>query len=82
MSDMNEMLEFLNYIEHSTQDVADASRGELVRDVHRRVTEVKNNKSLEVEYMTLYEKFREIREDGLEEGREEGREEGLRTGRS
>ena len=77
-----EMLEFLNYVEHSTQAVADASRSPLIKEIHKKVTEVKNNKYLEVEFMTLYEKYREIREDGLEAGHAAGLEEGRSIGRT
>ncbi|MGN0406618.1 MAG: hypothetical protein ACI4EJ_00020, partial [Bacteroides sp.] len=59
-----------------------ASRSPLIKEIHKKVTEVKNNKYLEVEFMTLYEKYREIREDGLEAGHAAGLEEGRTEGRS
>ena len=62
------MKEFLAYIENSTDDFAELASSLLVKKIHKKVTEVKLNKDMEVEYMTLLQKYREY----LEEGREEG----------
>ncbi len=51
------------------------AKGNLVKRVHRRVQEVKNDISMEVEFMTLLERGREKIEEGREAGREEGKEE-------
>ncbi|WP_234121623.1 Rpn family recombination-promoting nuclease/putative transposase [Clostridium hydrogenum] len=78
MKDLNEeLLEFLNYVENSTDDIAEKSRGRLVKNIHRRVQKVKNDISVEVEFMTLLERDREK----IEEGRKKGREEGIEVGR-
>lgn len=71
-----EMKEFLAYIENSTDDFAEQASSPLVKEIHKRVTEVKLNKDMEVEYMTLLQRDRENLEQGREEGRVEGREEG------
>lgn len=41
--------------------------------IEDRVRKVKSNEEWEVEYMTLEQKYREIREESLEEGIEKGR---------
>ena len=71
-----EMKEFLTYIENSTDTFAAQAASPLVKEIHKRVTEVKQNKDMEVEYMTLLQRDRE----NLELGREEGLKEGLKRG--
>ena len=66
-----EMLEFLNYIEHTTEQVAALAKSDLVKVLHQKVNEVKADQSLEVEWMTLLERDREKREEGIEIGRQE-----------
>ncbi|MPQ45065.1 Rpn family recombination-promoting nuclease/putative transposase [Clostridium tarantellae] len=73
----DELIEFLKYIEHSDDKTAEESTGELVKNIHKRVIEVKNNPNVEVEFMTLLERDREKLEEGRAEGIEEGREEGI-----
>ena len=70
----NEIIDFLKYVEHSDDKTAEESTGTLVKNIHKKVVEVKNNPKMEVEFMTLLERDREK----LEEGREEGREEGIK----
>lgn len=48
------------------------SKGKLVKNIHERVQKVKNDISVEVEFMTLLERDREKREEGREEGKEQG----------
>ena len=62
-----ELIEFLEYIEHSNDKTAEEASGELVKNVHKRVMEVKNNPNVEVEFMTLLERDREKIAEGLEE---------------
>lgn len=54
-----EMREFLAYIENSTDTFATQAASPLVKEIHKRVTEVKQNKDMEVEYMTLLQRDRE-----------------------
>ena len=63
-----ELLEFLAYVEDSTDDTVNHSKGNLVKSIHKRVQEVKNDISMEVEFMTLLERDREKIEEGREEG--------------
>lgn len=44
------------------------AKGNLVKNIHKRVLEVKNDISMEVEFMTLLERDREKIEQGREEG--------------
>ena len=69
----DELIEFLKYVEHSDDKTAEEARGTLVKNIHKRVIEVKNNPKVEVEFMTLLERDREKLEQGREEGREEER---------
>lgn len=74
IKDLNdEIIEFLKYVENSDDKTAKEATGTLVKNIHKRVVEVKNNPKVEVEFMTLLERDREK----LEEGREEGREQGI-----
>lgn len=69
MKDLSdELLEFLTYVEDSTDDIVNKFKGNLVENIHKRVQEVKNYVSMEVEYMTLLERDREKIEEGREEG--------------
>jgi predicted transposase/invertase (TIGR01784 family) len=70
------LLEFLAYIEASTDDTVKHAKENLVKRIHKRVQEVKNDISMEVKFMTLLERDREKIEEGIEKGREEGRVEG------
>ncbi|EHJ00459.1 Conserved hypothetical protein CHP01784 [Clostridium sp. DL-VIII] len=59
-----ELLEFLAYVEDSTDNVAEDAKGNLVKRLHKRVQKVKNDISVEVEFMTLLERDREKIEEG------------------
>ncbi len=79
LDDVNsDMQEFLTYIENTTDDFAAEAKNPLIKDIQRKVIQVKQSKEMEVEYMTLFQRDRENRE----EGREEGLAEGLRQGRA
>ncbi|NRY59277.1 hypothetical protein [Clostridium beijerinckii] len=81
MKDLSEeLLEFLEYVETSTDYAAKHSKGKLVSSIHKRVQEVKNDISMEVHilkkceaqsrsYMTLLERDREKIEEGRDEER-------------
>ena len=67
-----EMKEFLAYVENSTDEFAAQAQSPFIKELHKKVTEVKRSEELEAEYMTLLQRDRENREIGREEGREEG----------
>ena len=76
MKDLSdELIGFLEYVEHSDDKIAEKAKGTLVKNIHRRVIEVKSNPNVEVEFMTLLERDREKLEEGRAEGREEGKKE-------
>ena len=63
-----ELIGFLEYVEHSDSTTAEQSKGTLVKNIHKKVVEVKNNSNVEVEFMTLLERDREKIEEGRLEG--------------
>lgn len=63
-----DMLEFLTYVENTTDAYAEQALSPLIREIHKRVIEVKESKEMEVEYMTLLQRDRENIELGREEG--------------
>ena len=72
MDDVDEeMKELLSYVENSTDTYVAQTKSELVHQLHDRVNRIKQDKRLEVEYMTLYEIFKEEFEDGKIEGKRE-----------
>ena len=74
MKDLSdELIGFLEYVEHSDDKTAEKAKGTLVKNIHRRVIEVKSNPNVEVEFMTLLERDREKLEEGREEGKKEER---------
>lgn len=64
MNDLSdELIEFLEYVEHSNDATAVKAKGSLVKKIHERVIEVKSDASVEVEFMTLLERDREKMEE-------------------
>lgn len=61
-----EMKEFLTYMENTTDAFAQRAKYPLVKELHKKVNEVKQNKEMEVEYMTLLQRDRENMEQGEE----------------
>lgn len=64
------MKEFLTYIENSTDEFASETKSPLIKELHMRVTEVKQSEEMEAEYITLLQRDRENIELGLEQGEE------------
>ena len=67
-----ELIDFLEYIEHSNAETAEKATGTLVKNIHKKVNEIKHDVSVEVEFMTLLERDREKLEEGMEKGIEKG----------
>lgn len=63
------MMEFLKYIENSTDEVAKISKSELVKLINQKVNRLKEDKKVEVEYMTLLERDKEKIQEGIEKGK-------------
>ena len=74
-----EMKLFLRYVENSSDDLVEETESELLKEIHRKVKEIKSSKKLEVEYMTLLEKYEEIAEEAEERGIEKGIEKGMKA---
>lgn len=74
-----ELVEFLGYIENSTDEYVSRSKSNLVKEIHKRVIEVKQDKRMEVEFMTLLERDREKFEEGIEKGIEQGKREAAKA---
>lgn len=64
----SDIKEFLAYVENTTDAFATQASSLLVKEIHKKVTEVKQSKEMEVEYMTLLQRDRENIELGREEG--------------
>lgn len=64
-----ELREFLDYVEHSTDEIANKVKSERVRRVHDRVCKIKLNEEIGVKYMQAWEEKYYEREEGREEGR-------------
>ena len=75
-----DMVEFLKYIEESTDEVANSSSSKLVKEINEKVRYLKQDKSMEVEYMTLFQRDREKIQEGIEKGIEQGIEQGIEKG--
>ena len=63
-----EMKELLAYVEDTTDRFAAQAKSPLIRQIHQKVNEVKQNPKMEVEYMTLMQRDRENIKLGREEG--------------
>ena len=75
-----ELVEFLHYLEDSTDERVAESKSERIKRIHSRVCKVKLNEEVGVKYMQAWEEKYFEREEGREEGRAEGREEGRTEG--
>ena len=73
-----ELVNFLRYVEESTDDCARQLQDKVVTKIHDRVTALKKSREWERSYM----KFEELLQDAEAQGREEGREEGREQGQS
>lgn len=64
----DELIEFLDYVEHSTAETAGKVKSERVRRVHDRVCRVKFSEEVGVKYMQAWEEKYYEREEGRNEG--------------
>ncbi len=63
------LIEFLNYVEDSTDEAAKEIKSERVKRIHNQVCKVKLNEEIGVKYMQAWEEKYYEREEGKEEGR-------------
>lgn len=80
-----ELVEFLHYLEHTTDSAAGRTNSEYIKRIHNRVCKVKSNEEVGIKYMQAWEERyydrEEAREEGFKIGLEESREKGLKEGR-
>ncbi len=80
-----ELVEFLHYVEHTTDEAAEHAGSERIRRIHDRVRKVRNSEEVGVKYMQAWEEKyyekEEARKEGLREGRAKGRAEGRKEER-
>ena len=78
-----ELVEFLHYVERTTDDTAQCVTSERIKRIHRRVQKVKISEEAGVRYMQAWEEKyydrQEAREEGLAEGLTQGLEKGIRA---
>lgn len=79
----SELVEFLHYLEHTTEEAAEKLESERVRRIHERVCKVRTSEEVGVKYLQAWEEQyfakQEAREEGLAEGRAEGRRETMKN---
>ena len=75
-----ELIELLHYIEHTSETEAAGSSSPRIKELHRRVSQVKVSEENGVRYVQEWEERMYQLQDAKEEGREEGREAGLEEG--
>ena len=66
-----ELIDFLHYIENSTEETAAAINSKRIHRIHERVCRVRTNEQVGVRYMQAWEERIYDREDGREMGRKE-----------
>jgi predicted transposase/invertase (TIGR01784 family) len=82
LNDMSEeLIDFLEYVDNSDDETANHSSGTLSKNIHKKVLEIKNNPKMEVEYMTILERDRLNREEGIQIGLKQGLSQGLTQGK-
>lgn len=64
-----ELVDFLHYLEDTTDERAAASGSERIQRIHERVRKVKLNEEMGVKYMQAWEEKYYERQDGREEGK-------------
>ncbi|MDO4323772.1 MAG: Rpn family recombination-promoting nuclease/putative transposase [Lachnospiraceae bacterium] len=71
------LVDFLHYIAKSDDESVPEGCDERLVHLHNKIKKIKSSEQMEVTYMKMEERDRQIREDGIKEGRQEGRKEGL-----
>lgn len=71
------LIDFLHYIEKSSEENLPENCDERLKHLHKTVQRIKASEQMEVSYMKMEERDRLIRKEGLEAGLETGRLQGL-----
>ena len=75
-----ELVEFLHYLENTTDEAAAGADSERIKRIHKRVCEVRHSEEVGVKYMQAWEEKYYEKEEAREEGIKIGIEEGIQTG--
>ena len=75
------LAEFLKFVENTTEEYASSTNQEFLIDLSRKITEIKNSRRMEGNYMLFEELLEESRQKGRKEGRVEGESIGWAEGR-
>ena len=70
-----ELVDFLHYVENTTDAEVARTDSERIRRIHERVRRVRSSEEVGVKYLRALEEKNEERKEGKEEGREESAEE-------
>lgn len=76
-----ELIELLRYIEYTTEQKEQVFQSEKIREIQKRVNQLKLSEEMGVRYMQAWEEKAYEREEGREEGLKEGRIQGQKEGR-
>ena len=79
----SELIDLLHYIEHTSETEAAGSSSPRIKELHRRVSQVKVSEEIGVRYMQEWEErmyqLQDAKAEGIEAGMEAGLEEGIRV---
>ena len=67
----SELIELLNYFEHTTQETAEQAENDVIRRLHQKVEQIRSSEEMGVKYMQQWEEKLIERQEGYEEGRTE-----------
>lgn len=67
-----ELIDFLHYVESSTDEVCRKCESSRIHKIHKRVSSIKRNEEVGVRYLQQWEEKIMIREEGIEKGIEQG----------
>lgn len=67
-----ELVDFLHYLENTTDENADRSGSEHIRQIHRQVRKVKQSEEFGMRYLRELEEKMEAKQEGITEGIEQG----------
>lgn len=73
------LVEFLKFVENSSEETAENSEDERIKSIYQKVAELKRRADLEMSYMKMEERDRMIEERGVRRGTEIGKEIGERN---
>ena len=67
-----ELIELLHYMENTTEEVSSRCKSEKIKEMQRRIEEIKSSEEVGVRYMQAWEEKALERQKGREEGKKEG----------